>query len=156
MIILRLYSRKIIYVTMLTNTDINREIASFLPKGDLVSLLQTNRELRNDLYDIPYKYFVFDWWANMRTIELFVRNAHIIEELTIVGYSFVQQLMVVLPNLRRLKISHCDISDDFLKLYLPTLNEINISQCKLDKSIFNGYNVHRIEIDSVVYDIIKN
>lgn len=92
-------------------TDMNRHISSFLSKGDVVSFLKSSKDLRNDLYNIPYKHFIFDQNAGMSNIKGMMFHLDDIEILEIIGCDFIEQILLPMKNLKSLTLKKCTISD---------------------------------------------
>jgi hypothetical protein len=131
---------------MFSDRDSNILITTYLHYEDVISLIKTNKRLRNDFYYLPYKKFKFDNYSDTDTIKTFVNYSSKIEEIIINRYEFFFLLLVKLPNLKKITIEECELNNlGLLELYCNTLREIIINNCLIDYKIIEIFKYPRLK-----------
>lgn len=122
-------------------TDLNIYISSFLQKTDVVSFLKSSIELRNDLYNIPFKSFVLTENFGMNEIKAMMCHLDVIEILEINNCEFVDQLLLPMKKLKYLTLIRCDVSDKRIEdnHCFENVTHLTLKNCKNIYSLIKDY-----------------
>lgn len=101
--------------------DLNVYISSFLNNKDILSLLQVNKNLFNDIGYIPHINFLFDYKTDDITLKKFLKYANYIKYIRVVNCDFFFSLTIDIPNLESIYIDEDNVSKIYIhKSYMQS------------------------------------
>jgi hypothetical protein len=116
--------------------DILSMILSSCETNDILSASFTCSNIRSlPVSKTVYSEFTLNESTSWNDLKVLISHASDVETLKVDRYSFVEDLFLELPNLKRLECNGCEFNSlDFIRITMKNVKEIHMSNCLVKKA----------------------